>query len=187
MASKHSSETITTTRHDAIVGFLEGERVPYELLEHEPVMSAIAEARVAGRPLDEVAKTVVPHDGSAYVIAAIPAADRLDVHKLRSLLGASRRLQLASEDQIVRDFPSVEVGAATVRTAGPGGRGDRRPGDRHRRSSVRGSQRGRSTLAGGHRRHDPRARAHGRAIHHVAGRWQTSGTMGCAGQEDHGT
>ena len=125
MASKRSSETITTTRHDAIVGFLEGERVPYELLEHEPVMSAIAEARVAGRPLDEVAKTVVPHDGSAYVIAAIPAADRLDVHKLRSLLGASRRLQLASEDQIVRDFPSVEVGAATVRTAGHGGRGDR--------------------------------------------------------------
>jgi Ala-tRNA(Pro) deacylase len=111
MASKHSSETITRTRHDAIVGFLEGERVPYELLEHEPVMSAIAEARVAGRPLDEVAKTVVLHDGSAYVIAAIPAADRLDVHKLRSLLGASRRLQLASEDQIARDFPSFEVGA----------------------------------------------------------------------------
>jgi Ala-tRNA(Pro) deacylase len=111
MASKHSSETITTTRHDAIVGFLEGERVPYELLEHEPVMSAIAEARVAGRPLDEVAKTVVLHDGSAYVIAAIPAADRLDVHQLRSLLGASRRLQLASEDQIARDFPSFEVGA----------------------------------------------------------------------------
>jgi Ala-tRNA(Pro) deacylase len=75
------------------------------------VMSAAAEARVAHRPPDEVAKTVLLHDGVAYVIAAIPASRRLDLHKLRELLGATRQLRLASEEEIARDFPAFEVGA----------------------------------------------------------------------------
>jgi Ala-tRNA(Pro) deacylase len=112
MTSKHTAGEITRTHVDAITEFLEGERISYELVEHEPVMSAAAEAGAAHVPPDQVAKTVVLHDGSAYVIAAIPASERLDLHKLRNVLGASRRLQLASEDQIARDFPTLEVGAA---------------------------------------------------------------------------
>jgi prolyl-tRNA editing enzyme YbaK/EbsC (Cys-tRNA(Pro) deacylase) len=96
---------------EAIIEFLEGASVTFELLEHEPVMSASAEARIAQHPLETVAKTIVLHDGSAYVIAAVSAADRLDVHKLRELLGASRQLRLATEDEIAREFPSLEVGA----------------------------------------------------------------------------
>jgi hypothetical protein len=75
----------------------DGTGVEYELIEHKPVMSAAAEARVAHVPPDHVAKTVVLHDGSAYVIAAIPASERLDLHKLRELLGATRQLRLANE------------------------------------------------------------------------------------------
>ena len=101
----------TTSGVDAIVDFLTGAGVEYELIEHEPVMSAAAEARAAERPTDQVAKTVVLHDGDAYVIAAIPASERLDLHKLRALLGATRQLRLASEDEIARDFPMLEVGA----------------------------------------------------------------------------
>jgi Ala-tRNA(Pro) deacylase len=100
-----------TTGTGAIVEFLDGAGVDYELVEHEPVMSAAAEARVAHVPPDQVAKTVVLHDGRAYVIAAIPASERLDLHKLRELLGATRELRLANEDEIARDFPSLEVGA----------------------------------------------------------------------------
>jgi Ala-tRNA(Pro) deacylase len=102
---------MATTRVDAIVEFLQGKYIPYELVEHDPVMSAAAEARVAGLPPDQVAKTVVLHDGSAYVIAAVPASERLDLHKLRELLGATRQLRLATEDEIARDFPALEVGA----------------------------------------------------------------------------
>jgi Ala-tRNA(Pro) deacylase len=103
--------SVANTRVEAIVEFLEGASVPFELLEHEPVMSASAEARIADQPPEKVAKTIVLHDGSAYVIAAVSAADRLDLHKLRELLGASRQLRLASEAEIARDFPSLEVGA----------------------------------------------------------------------------
>ncbi len=102
---------MANTRVDAIVGFLEGAGVPFELLEHDSVMSAGAEAHAVDQPPERVTKTIVLHDGSAYAIAAISAADRLDLHKLRELLGSSRSLRLASEDEIARDFPSLEVGA----------------------------------------------------------------------------
>ncbi len=100
-----------STRAEAVAAYLEGAGVAHELIEHRPVQSAAGEAMVAGRPPAEVAKTIVLHDGSAYVIAAVAACDRLDLHKLRELLGATRRLRLASEEEIARDFPALEVGA----------------------------------------------------------------------------
>ena len=112
MTNETQRSAITRTRAGAIAAFLDGAGVPFELIEHEEVMSAAAEARVVHEPSEQVAKTVVPHDRSAYVIAAIPAADRLDLHKLRVLPGASRKLRLASEAEIARDFPSLDVGAA---------------------------------------------------------------------------
>lgn len=106
---EHASPT--TTRAEAIAEFLEAEGIKHELVEHEPTMSAAAEARATHHPPDQVAKSIVLHDGSAYVIAAIPASERLDLHKLRELLGATRELRLASEEEIGREFPSLEVGA----------------------------------------------------------------------------
>lgn len=102
---------LVPTRAEAIVEFLEGEGVSYELIEHEPTLSAAAEARTTHHPADQVAKTIVLHDDSGYVIAAIPACERLDLQKLRKLLGATRHLRLAGEDEIAREFPSLEVGA----------------------------------------------------------------------------
>ncbi len=106
-----NGDGMTTTRYEAIVDFLEGMSVAHELVEHESVMSAAAEARAAHQAPEHVAKTVVLHDGGAYVIAALPASCRLDMHKLRDLLGSTRQLRLATEDEIARDFPTLEVGA----------------------------------------------------------------------------
>jgi prolyl-tRNA editing enzyme YbaK/EbsC (Cys-tRNA(Pro) deacylase) len=102
---------IATTRVEAVSGFLDGAGVAHELVEHAHSESAAAEARVTDHPPETVAKTIVLHDRGVPVIAAIPASDRLDLGKLRELLGASRQLRLASEDEIARDFPSLEVGA----------------------------------------------------------------------------
>ena len=112
MTAEGSSTIPASTRTEAIVEFLDGAGVHYELIEHEPTMSGADEARTMHQPPDQVAKTIVLHDGSAYVIAAIPASERLDLHKLRELLGATRKLRLAGEDEIAREFPTLEVGAA---------------------------------------------------------------------------
>lgn len=111
MGDEESRAGLTSTHVEAVAAYLEGEGVACRLIEHEPTMSAVAEARVANLSPDQVAKTVVLHDGAAYVIAAIPAADRLDLHKVRDLLGATRHLRLATEDEIAHDFPSFEIGA----------------------------------------------------------------------------
>ncbi len=111
MSTTHGSLEPAPTRFEAITEFLEGEGIQHRLIEHQPTMSAAAEARVTHFPPDEVAKTIVLHDGAAYVIVAIPSSARLDLRKLRRLLGAAKQLRLATEGEIARDFPSLEVGA----------------------------------------------------------------------------
>lgn len=101
----------STTGVAAITEYLDGQGVTYELVEHEPTMSAAAEARATQRPPHRVAKTVVLQDGSGYVLAIVPASERLSVHKLRDLLGAGKSLRLATEDEMATDFPTLEVGA----------------------------------------------------------------------------
>ena len=128
MTGEHKTGAMTSTRAEAIVAYLKGEGIRYELIEHEPVMSATAEARVAQRPPDEVAKTVVLHDGNAYVVVAIPASNHLDLHKLRELLGATRQLRLASEAEIAATSRRSKSGAVPAIRSNHAGRG----GDRQR-------------------------------------------------------
>lgn len=111
MSNESPTSAVAPTHVDAIVGFLRGSEIAYELVEHEPVDRASSQAHAAHLQPKQVAKTIVLHDGGAYLIAAISAADRLDLHKLREQLGASRQLRLATEQEIARDFPSLEVGA----------------------------------------------------------------------------
>jgi Ala-tRNA(Pro) deacylase len=101
----------SATRIAAVTEYLRGEGIQHEVIEHRETMSAAAEAAATDHPPQQVAKTVVLHDGGAYLLAVIPASRRLDLHKLRELLGASKSLQLANERQISEDFPQLEVGA----------------------------------------------------------------------------
>lgn len=96
----------------AVTDHLDAAGVPYQVMEHEPTMSATAEAAQTQRPASEVAKTVVLQDGDNYVLAVVPASERIDLHKVREILGASKTLRLATEAEIARDFPTLEVGAA---------------------------------------------------------------------------
>jgi Ala-tRNA(Pro) deacylase len=106
----HAGEAVTTGTA-AVVEYLDARGIEYEMVEHEPTMSAAAEADAAQRPKGQVAKTVVLQDRSGYVLAIVPASERLDLHKLRDVLGASKSLRLATEDEIAEDFPTLEVGA----------------------------------------------------------------------------
>ncbi|HEY7633542.1 MAG TPA: YbaK/EbsC family protein [Thermoleophilaceae bacterium] len=107
----------TTTGTAAVTDYLDGQGVRYELLEHESTMTAAAEAAATHRPPHRVAKTVVLQDRAGYVLAIVPASERLDLHKLREFLGATASLRLATEDEMARDFPAIEVGATPP--AGP--------------------------------------------------------------------
>ena len=44
-------------------------------------------------------------------MAVIPASHRLDLHRVRELLGATSHLRLATEAELAHDFPMFDVGA----------------------------------------------------------------------------
>lgn len=99
------------TGFQAVTGYLEREGVPFEVIEHVRTESAAAEARAAGLPADDVAKTVVLRDDSGYRLAVIPASRRLDVHKVLDVLGDSHGLRFVTEAEMATDFGVFEVGA----------------------------------------------------------------------------
>jgi Cys-tRNA(Pro) deacylase len=107
----------------------------YELLAHEHTEAALAEAEALGLDPAEVGKTLVVTTPEGYLRAVVPAACRLDLHKLRELVGGGKKqVHLATEEALRRDYPGFELGA--VPPFG-GSRSDRVVVDR--RIAARGS------------------------------------------------
>jgi Ala-tRNA(Pro) deacylase len=90
--------------------FLEEHDVPHRVIEHPPTYTAEADARASHLPLEQTAKSVVVNCGEIDALAVIPAARRLDLHKLAVAIGGTPTA-LADEAEMARAFPDYEVGA----------------------------------------------------------------------------
>ena len=91
---------------------LEEQGVPYQAVAHPHTERALDEARALGLEPQAVAKTLVVSSPQGYVRAVIPASERLDLHKVRDLLGAgAKKVHLASEEDLARDYPEFDLGA----------------------------------------------------------------------------
>jgi Ala-tRNA(Pro) deacylase len=101
----------STSGLEAVTGYLDERGVDYEVVEHETTYTAAEEARAAGVPPDHAAKTIALRDDQQQRLAVTPASERLDLGKVRELLGAGPSLRLATEEEIERDFPAFELGA----------------------------------------------------------------------------
>ena len=99
---------------------LEREGVRYQLMPHRHTETAGEEALALGLDPDEVAKTVVLTTERGLLRAVIPAGDRLDVHKVRDLLGLRGQPHLAHEADLASAYPAFELGAVPP-VGGPGG------------------------------------------------------------------
>ena len=97
----------------ALTELLDASGVSYELLPHAHTERAAEEAAALGVPPESVAKTLVLTIPDGYVRTVLSAADRLDLHKVREVLdaGSKKKVHLASEDELERDFPEFELGA----------------------------------------------------------------------------
>jgi Ala-tRNA(Pro) deacylase len=83
----------------------------YELLPHAYTETALAEAEALGLDPAEVGKTLVLRAPDGYVRAVIPANCRVDVRKVRELVGGGKKVHLAAEDDLTRDYPEFDLGA----------------------------------------------------------------------------
>lgn len=96
---------------NALTQTLDRSGIAYELLEHAPTDRATEEASALGLRPNEVAKTIVLTSGSGNVRLLLPASERIDMHKLRDVLGAGKELHLLAEEAMGRDYPEFELGA----------------------------------------------------------------------------
>jgi Ala-tRNA(Pro) deacylase len=96
---------------EAVKSYLDEQGVDHQMVEHEERFTAAAEARAAGVEPGDAAKDLILRDGEDYALAVIPASERLDLGKARDLLGASKSLRLATEEEIGTDFEQFAVGA----------------------------------------------------------------------------
>ena len=84
--------------------------VPFAAIAHPQACTSIDQARALGIEARQVLKTVAVRAASGYALMAIPATGRLDLHLARAAVG-DRHVRLATERELLRDFPGFELGA----------------------------------------------------------------------------
>lgn len=95
-----------------VTGLLEEAGVDFDVLEHERTERAADEATALGIGTEDVAKTLVVVAPNDNVRAVLPASERIDLHKVAAAVGVgAKKVHLASEDDLARDYPDFELGA----------------------------------------------------------------------------
>ncbi len=89
--------------------FLEQQRIPYEVLTHEPTRSTSRTAEATRIPGSKIAKPVMVHHEYGYVLAVVPATSVVDLDALQDML--HRKIGLASEEQAAAVFGDCATGA----------------------------------------------------------------------------
>jgi Ala-tRNA(Pro) deacylase len=84
--------------------------VPFAPIAHPQAYTPIDEARALGIDASEVLKTVAVRAAGGYALMAVPATCRLDMHLVQAAVG-DRHARLATEEELLRDFPGFELGA----------------------------------------------------------------------------
>jgi Ala-tRNA(Pro) deacylase len=95
-----------------VTSFLEAAGIDHDVLEHAHTERAADEAKALGVATEEVAKTLVLAGPSGNLRAVLPASERIDLGKVADLLEAAHKeVQLATEDDMRRDYPDFDLGA----------------------------------------------------------------------------
>lgn len=87
----------TPSKVEAVSRYLNEKRIEHEVVEHDERFTAAGEARASGIGPEDAAKDLVLRAGNAYVLAVIPASERLDLRKA------------ATEEEIAAEFSQFEV------------------------------------------------------------------------------
>jgi Ala-tRNA(Pro) deacylase len=84
-------------------------QVPYHILPHYRTGSSLETARVAHISAHQLAKAVLLEDDAGYLMAVLPASERVHLGMLREQLG--RAVGLATEREVMEVFKDCDMGA----------------------------------------------------------------------------
>lgn len=90
--------------------YLQSRRVPFVMFLQRPAPTSSRRAQSVHVPGRRVAKGVLVRAGERYVLAVLPATDRIDLAQLSSVLDGLP-VRLASEDEVGQVFADCERGA----------------------------------------------------------------------------
>jgi len=95
-----------------MTAYLEKAGIDFDVLEHPRTERAEDEAAALDVAAEQVAKTLVVVSPDGNVRAVLPASERVDLHKVAAVLGVGgKKVHLASEDDLARDYLDFELGA----------------------------------------------------------------------------
>jgi len=89
--------------------YLDGEGISYHTVPHHRTATSSQSAVAAQVPGSKMAKSVLVHDDLGYALAVVPSTHRIELTMLQDIM--HKRLDLASEDEIVSLFDDCDVGA----------------------------------------------------------------------------
>ncbi|ABR58949.1 aminoacyl-tRNA deacylase [Sinorhizobium medicae] len=89
--------------------YIDSEGIDYDTLAHHRTATTSQTAEAAHVPGNRLAKSVVVHHETGYVLAVVPASHRVELSTLQEVM--NRRLGLASEEEVSELFSDCETGA----------------------------------------------------------------------------
>ena len=92
-----------------IAEYLVNQDIAYDVVTHAHTVSASGSAETSHVAADRLAKAVVLKGGDGYLVAVLPASQRIQFEQLRKLLG--RKVDLAQEEEVETLFTDCEPGA----------------------------------------------------------------------------
>ncbi len=94
-----------------VVNYLKRAKVKHEIVPHKTVFTAYDLGQTLRTKLEEIAKTLLVKADQAYHLVVLRASDRLDLAKLKKILGANQ-VKIAKEQDMVKEM-NVKPGAIT--------------------------------------------------------------------------
>ena len=90
--------------------YLDSKKVPYQVLPHEEVFTALETAQSLHVPGKDLAKVTMVKVDDKLVMTVLPSTWKVDLHRLKEAF-AARDVRLATEEEFKGTFPDCEVGA----------------------------------------------------------------------------
>jgi aspartyl-tRNA synthetase len=94
---------------DAIVGLFKKKKLPYDVLEHEPVYTSADAAAIRGTELEEGVKAILLIADTKPVMVSVAGNTKIDVKALKGLYGF-RDVRMATPEEVI-EVTGVPIGA----------------------------------------------------------------------------
>jgi Ala-tRNA(Pro) deacylase len=89
--------------------YIDSQGIAYDTVAHHRTATTSQSAQAAHVPGSRLAKSVVVHHETGYVLAVVPSTHRIELSTLQDVM--DKRLGLASEEEVSSLFADCDIGA----------------------------------------------------------------------------